>query len=247
MAHFINAKGSRISNSIQHGNVGANIKIGVWGAAGVIVAPNDQSIAGIKTQGPDKSNNYWYLLSAKRPGHVMVEAKHGADVWDFFQLAVDAPRVLSQAGLSFLALHEGFVGHLYNDTGGHATIGHGHLVHRGRVGTNAAAEAPYAAGITKPQALALLNRDVAKHVAAVDGAVRVRVAQTQFDALVSFSFNVGDGAMRGSNVVNLVNHGGSAAQIHNAFLQWIHSGGKIDPGLINRRNAESNLFNHGRY
>lgn len=90
MAHFINAKGSRISNSIQQAGVGASVTIGVWGAAGLTVGPNDRSIATIKPLGPDSKNNTWFSLTGVRVGNVMVEAKQGAAVWDFFQLAVGA-------------------------------------------------------------------------------------------------------------------------------------------------------------
>lgn len=162
------------------------------------------------------------------------------------QAAVRA-NALSQAGLNFIAHHEAFRANLYNDAAGFATVGYGHLVHRGRVGTNRAAEAPYAAGLTQPQALALLNQDVATHVAAVSHAVRVPLSQTQFDALVSFSFNVGAPAMSRSGLINLVNHGANAQQIQRSFGQWVHAGGHVVQGLVNRRNDEANLFNNGRY
>jgi GH24 family phage-related lysozyme (muramidase) len=156
--------------------------------------------------------------------------------------------VLSQAGLNFIARHEAFMPRLYNDAVGFATIGYGHLVHRGAVGTNAAAEAPFAQGILQAQALQLLNQDVAPHVQAVNNAVQQPVTQAQFDALVSFSFNVGAAGMRGSQLVQIINQGGyGPQQIANAFGLWIHGGGAVIPGLVNRRNAEANLFNNGQY
>jgi len=94
MAHFINARGSRISNSIQPASIGTSVTIGVWGAAGLTVGPNDRSIATIKSLGPDQSNNSWFALTGVRAGNVMVEAKQGTAVWDFFQLAVQGASTL---------------------------------------------------------------------------------------------------------------------------------------------------------
>jgi hypothetical protein len=88
MAHFVNAGGSRISNSIQQARMGASVTIGVWGAAGLSVGPNDRSIASIRNLGADKNNNTWFELTPLKTGYVMVEAKYGTSVWDFFQLAI---------------------------------------------------------------------------------------------------------------------------------------------------------------
>jgi hypothetical protein len=88
MAHFINARGARISNTILYVPVDSSVTIGVWGAAGLNVGPNDSSMAVIKDLGPDKNNNRWFSLSPRKIGNVMVEAKQGASVWDYFQLAM---------------------------------------------------------------------------------------------------------------------------------------------------------------
>jgi hypothetical protein len=102
MAHFINAKGSRISNSIQYVPVDSSVTIGVWGAAGLTVGPNDTSMATIRDLGPDKQNNRWFSLSPRKAGNVMVEAKQGASVWDYFQLAMTYGVALPSANSTFL-------------------------------------------------------------------------------------------------------------------------------------------------
>lgn len=91
MAHFVNSKGTRISNAIIKGGIGQPMTIGVYGAAGLTVGPNDASVASITNQGADQNQVTWFKLTGKRIANVMVEAKMGASVWDYFQLAVGEP------------------------------------------------------------------------------------------------------------------------------------------------------------
>ncbi|HEY4184425.1 MAG TPA: hypothetical protein VGP07_05115 [Polyangia bacterium] len=87
----MNASGTRISNAIIKGGIGQSMTIGVYGAAGMNIGPNDTSIASIINQGSDSHNFTWFKLTGKRVANVMVEAKMGPSVWDFFQLAVGEP------------------------------------------------------------------------------------------------------------------------------------------------------------
>ncbi|HHJ4404335.1 TPA: lysozyme [Citrobacter freundii] len=71
--------------------------------------------------------------------------------------------------------------------------------------------------------------------------VRVKLTQGQFDALVSFAYNVGSRALSTSTLLKKLNAGdikGAADE----FLRWNKSGGKVMPGLTNRREAERALF-----
>ncbi|MDE9603724.1 lysozyme [Citrobacter freundii] len=71
--------------------------------------------------------------------------------------------------------------------------------------------------------------------------VRVKLTQGQFDALVSFSYNVGSRALSTSTLLKKLNAGdikGAADE----FLRWNKSGGKVMPGLTNRRKAEREVF-----
>lgn len=238
--------------------LGSSRAIALSGGAGLSVRSNNPGVVP-NTFSETLNGNFRVLtLSGGSVGTSMLEVGPGNDVWISLQVQVVAANAanpgvaqahaLSQAGLNFIGRHESFVGHLYNDAAFFATIGYGHLVHRGRVGTNPAAEAPYRQGLSQAQALQLLQRDAANHIAAVNGAIRVPITQNQFDALVSFSFNVGAGGMRGSGLVNLINRGNPAPQqIQNSFLQWVNAGGVRMPGLVNRRTDEANLFNYGRY
>lgn len=71
--------------------------------------------------------------------------------------------------------------------------------------------------------------------------VRVKLTQGQFDALVSFAYNVGSRALSTSTLLKKLNAGdikGAADE----FLRWNKSGGKVLPGLTNRRKAELEVF-----
>lgn len=71
--------------------------------------------------------------------------------------------------------------------------------------------------------------------------VRVKLTQGQFDALVSFAYNVGSRALSTSTLLKKLNAGdikGAADE----FLRWNKAGGKVMPGLTNRRKAERDVF-----
>ena len=111
---------------------------------------------------------------------------------------------LSNRGAKLIAHFEGFVAHSYNDAAGHATIGFGHLLHRGPV---TAADKSRWGTISRDRGLALLIADAREAEHAVANAVHVSLTQEQFDALVSFVFNVGAGAFRSSTLLRKLNAG----------------------------------------
>ena len=151
---------------------------------------------------------------------------------------------LSDSGVDFIARFEGFRDRLYDDPAGHCTIGFGHLVHRGRCDGSEPTE--LRAGITRRRAAELLRADAGVAVAAVRDNVRVDLSQPQFDALVSFAFNVGAGALRRSSLVERLNAGGHDA-VPAQLRRWVNAGGRKLPGLVARRDAEVRLFTTGRY
>jgi lysozyme len=156
-----------------------------------------------------------------------------------FAVAVDH---LSPAGLAFLKRHEGFRSHLYNDSQGHATIGYGHLVHRGRVGTDPNAEFMYAGGLAEAPASLLLARDLKRYEAAVRTFISRGLQQHEFDALVSFTYNVGVKGFAESTLCRRVNGSATPDAIEAAFMMWTKN-----PELRGRRRDEVALYNHGEY
>ena len=118
----------------------------------------------------------------------------------------------------------------YLDTGGVWTIGWGHT------GT-----AKPGMVITKEQAEELFRKDVKWAEDAVNRYTNVPLTQYQFDALVSFTFNVGANAFRKSTLLRMLNeedYDGAADQ----FLRWVYDNGRRIQGLVNRRESERRYF-----
>jgi len=147
---------------------------------------------------------------------------------------------ISDAGLEFITGHEGLRLELYNDPAGHATIGVGHLVHLGPI-DGRASEAPFADGITEAQAMDLLREDVSTAEDAVRRLVDVPLNQNQFDALVSFTFNLGEGNLASSTLLRRLNEGDYAA-VPGELNRWVNADGQQLPGLVRRRAEEGELF-----
>ncbi len=94
---------------------------------------------------------------------------------------------------------------------------------------------------TKAQCDAALANDMVKYEKAVERLVKVDLNQNQFDAVVSFTYNCGEGALAKSTLLKRLNAGnfpGAAAQ----FKLWNKGGGKVLRGLVRRREAEAALF-----
>lgn len=155
---------------------------------------------------------------------------------------------LSDKGVIFITKHEGCpmkngLAIMYNDAGNHCTIGYGHLIHYGPINGDPS-EKPYKNGITLDKARELFKTDVARFEASVNKVVKVPLTQSQFDALVSITYN--SGAL-GSPVLNDLNKGNYNAVSKDILTYRITSKGKVVKGLINRRKDESTLFSTGKY
>ena len=142
--------------------------------------------------------------------------------------------MISAAGVAFVRRWEHLVPTAYRCPAGVLTIGYGHTgpdVHEGDV-------------ITSSRADILLAQDLAASSAAVRQAVTVPLRQPQFDALVSFTFNVGANAFAASTLLALLNQGQGDA-VPAQLARWIHGGGQVLPGLVARRHAEGLLWTTG--
>ncbi|MCK9565333.1 MAG: lysozyme [Methanothrix sp.] len=148
---------------------------------------------------------------------------------------------ISENGLNFIAEHEGIRYTLYNDPAGHCTIGIGHLVHKGNCDGSDASEQGFLDGITRDQAYELLRLDVAVAEHVVNAYVTVPLTQSQFDALVSFAYNVGSGNFRNSDLLTKLNTG-DYDSVSIELNKWVYGSGKVLPGLVTRRRDEWALF-----
>ena len=92
----------------------------------------------------------------------------------------------------------------------------------------------------------LLTADAGKAAAAVKRLIAVPLKQHQQDALISFTFNCGEEALRTSTLRRRLNSGEYGA-VPSELARWVFSGGKKLPGLVRRRAAEGALFSSGTY
>ena len=93
---------------------------------------------------------------------------------------------------------------------------------------------------TKEQCDAILVKNVTKHGEGLLKCVKVPLNQNQYDALNSWTFNVGVGAACGSTLVKLLNMG-KYTEACRELDKWVYAGGKKIKGLANRRSAEREL------
>jgi lysozyme len=153
---------------------------------------------------------------------------------------------LSVAGLRFIAQHEGFRPTLYDDPAEHCTIGYGHLVHRGMCDSSEPEEFRRSGGISEQRASELLKADAEVAQRAVNTSVTVPMNQAQFDALVSFVYNLGEGNLRESDLLKKLNAGDYDA-VPEELNRWVFAGEQKLAGLVERRRDEGVLFKEGRY
>ncbi|MEK6322627.1 MAG: lysozyme [Acidobacteriota bacterium] len=153
---------------------------------------------------------------------------------------------MSENGLGLLESWEGFELKVYKDSAGLPTIGVGHLLTKSELSSGKTVingiPVQYADGLTNQQTLDLLSQDVKPAEQAVNSGVKVALNQNQFDALVSFTFNVGVGAFTGSTLLKVLNQQ-QYTNVPNQLLRWVRSGGQVVQGLVNRRQNEISLWN----
>ena len=142
----------------------------------------------------------------------------------------------SKAGLNLIKQFESFRAAPYLCSAGVPTIGYGTTVYPNGIKVKLSDQK-----ITQQLAESFLQHHVNAIEKDVLSLVKVPLTQNQFDALVSFSYNVGLGAFRDSTLLKLLNAGdidGASKQ----FERWNKAGGKVSNGLTRRRNAEKALF-----
>jgi Phage-related lysozyme (muraminidase) len=138
---------------------------------------------------------------------------------------------ISQKGVNLIKQFEGLELKAYKDSVGVVTIGYGSTGSHVSIGQV----------ITEAQAEALLIKDLSRFESGVTDLVKVPLTQNQFDALVSFSFNLGLGNLKSSTLLkklNLKDYAGASKE----FERWNKAGGKVLNGLTRRRLAEKELF-----
>ena len=199
------------------------------------------------------------------PGDVQIcedgtKEKYTAKGWE----PASDPKTMdfSKSGVEFMKKQEGFVGHVYNDAKGanskyyeendhnvtiagkvvvgKPTIAYGHLLTE-----TENVNCVYENGITGKQGETLLKNDIKTSVDAVKSAVRIPLTQYEFDAIVDFTYNVGQGSLasrkgfKGSEFLKELNKGNPDAQLMMNYHKPVL--------VIPRRDDQINLFNTGTY
>lgn len=137
----------------------------------------------------------------------------------------------SAAGIALIKRFEGFSAVPYKCPADKWTIGYGHVILPHETFTH----------ISEQEATDLLMRDLVSREQAVMLLVKVPLTQGQFDALVSFVYNLGSGAFRNSTLLKRLNERNYKAAADN-FQRWVYAKNRKLPGLVRRRAAEWALF-----
>ena len=136
----------------------------------------------------------------------------------------------SEEGIALIKKFEGCELSSYICAGGNPTIGYGHTK-----------DVKDGDTCTSEQAEEYLKEDLESFEAAVNRLVEVDLNQSQFDALVSWTFNLGWGALSSSTLLKVLNEDNFAG-VPEQIKRWNRAGGKVLDGLVRRREAEALLF-----
>ncbi|ABI89811.1 MULTISPECIES: lysozyme [Burkholderia] len=142
------------------------------------------------------------------------------------------PERTGAQGIALIKQFEGLRLARYLDAVGKPTIGYGHLI---------LPNERFTRPLTPAEAEALLRRDLRGAELNLRKLLHVPVTQQQFDALMSFVFNLGAGRLRSSTLLRYLN-AGARTRAADQFLVWNKAGGKPLAGLTKRRQAERALF-----
>ena len=138
---------------------------------------------------------------------------------------------ISNTGIDLIKHFEGCETAAYKCPAGVWTIGYGHIkgVQEGDV-------------ITETQAHEMLVEELSEYENYIHDLVECPLNQNQFDALVSWVFNLGSGNLASSTLLRVLNSG-EYKGVPEQIMRWNKAGGKVLAGLTKRRQAEAELFN----
>ena len=139
----------------------------------------------------------------------------------------------SEAGIGLIKKFEGLRLKAYKPvaTEKYYTIGYGHY----------GADVEKGMTITEERAEELLKEDI-RSIEVYINDMRINFLQEQFDALVSWIYNLGTGNFRSSTMYRYILYEKDDLDITDQMVKWTHAGGKVLPGLVRRRVDEANMF-----
>jgi lysozyme len=143
----------------------------------------------------------------------------------------------SEKGIGLIKKFEGFRAKPYLCSAGVPTIGYGTTRYNNNKKVTLA-DRP----ITEEKATEILLKQLEPREFIISHNVKKELTQDQFDALVSFVYNVGAENFLSSTLLKVINKSPRSIQIEKEFAKWIYAGKKQIKGLILRRNEETNLY-----
>ena len=142
-----------------------------------------------------------------------------------------------KAGIEMIKTFEGFRAAPYKCSAGVPTIGYGATFYPDGKKVTMSDKL-----ITVQEGTALLASMLTTFEQYVDSYCIDSINQNQFDALVSFCYNLGSGNLKISGLLKKVNTNPNDETIKAEFMKWVKAGGRTLPGLVKRREAESTLY-----
>jgi len=137
---------------------------------------------------------------------------------------------ISKEGIALIKKFEGCELEAYKCAAGVWTIGYGHTK-----------DVKEKDSITKEDAESILVHELQQYCNDVDIAVKVDLKQNEFDALVSWTYNLGPTNLNSSTMLRVLNEG-KHDDVPTQIKRWNKAGGEVLKGLIRRRNAEALMF-----
>lgn len=145
---------------------------------------------------------------------------------------------IDQKGIDLITKWEGLRLKPYLCSAGVPTIGYGSTYYAN--GTKVTMKDPE---ITKECAVELFKTTIKNYENAVNTMIGSKIlTQNQFNALVSFCYNLGQNALKTSTLLKKVLANPSDKTIENEFNKWVNAGGKKLQGLVNRRKEEAKMY-----
>jgi lysozyme len=141
------------------------------------------------------------------------------------------------AGIEMIKFFEGFRSAPYKCPAGIPTIGYGATFYPDGKKVTMSDKS-----ITEQEGTVLLQSMLVSFEKYVDSYCRDDINQNQFDALVSFAYNLGPANLKSSTLLKKVNLNPEDETIHLEFMKWVKAGGKTLKGLVRRREAEADLY-----
>lgn len=248
--HFIVINGMELrENDLWFNILDPNSKNTSYGRDGKITidAKNDGKVKALESVIATESKQYWVF----RNPSVKIDIDRTSTPAVLTEMNKNLSRVqittLSKQAVKFLHGSEGYSAYIYKDQAGKNTIGYGHLIRPGEI---------FKEPMSEQDAMDLYNKDIKRFIDSVvefDKKYSLNLTQNQFDALVSFTYNLGENFWKGDSKLKKILISGKytneeLTKTFGLYHKVTEKGvSKPSRGLYNRRIDEAEVFLYGDY